>query len=132
MTMIPLAKSVYICDDILVDPVRVKPHLIGILNSIRPPTFPHILKKLNVFAQMRGGSGRVECIVRVVNAADGSVVFESSPHAMSFSDRLETQYFILRVTNVGLQKPGEYWVELWCEGVFLDDAVLQVLGEDLK
>jgi hypothetical protein len=68
-------------------------------------------------------------VVRFVSAESGTVLFESSGHPVQFSDRLATQYFVLRFEEIALQKPGEYWIELWCEGVFLDDAVLRVAGE---
>ncbi len=55
--MKPVVKALYLCDDVLSDPTRAKPHLIGVLNAIRPPAFPHVLKKLCVFAQLRESTG---------------------------------------------------------------------------
>lgn len=72
-SIIPVAKALYLCDDILSDPARGKPHLIGVLNAIRVPTFPHTLAKLCVFAQLGGGLGDVRCYVEVVDAASGEV-----------------------------------------------------------
>ena len=128
--MTPILNSLFLCDDILSDPARAKPHLIGILNAIRPPTFPYVLKRLCVFAQLIGGWGEIECRVRVVSAKNREVVYESAPVLVHFSDRRQGRYPIVRMLNIALLQPGEYWVELSCSGQFVDDAVLLILGED--
>lgn len=127
-SMIPIAKALYLCDDVLIDAQRVKPHVIGVLNSIRPPSFPHVLAKFCVFAQLIGGHGRVECVVRIVNAQNRDVVYESSTQSVHFTDRRQTRYFILKLTDLKIHSPGDYWVELMCNNQFVDDAVFQILS----
>jgi hypothetical protein len=126
--VIPVGKVLYLCDDILSDPARGKPHLVGILNAIRPPALPHAIPKLCVFARLVGGHGDVRCRVRVVSARDLSVVYESADQPVRFADPLQTRYFVLRLTDVTIHTPGVYWLELSCDGQFLDDAILRIVG----
>lgn len=128
--MKPVVKALYLCDDVLSDPTRSKPHLIGVLNAIRPPAFPHVLKKLCVFAQLIGGHGEVRCMIRVVHAANRDLTYESNEFPLRFTDRRQTRYFVLRIEDIALQEPGEYWVELHCNGEFVDDAILRILDEE--
>lgn len=99
-SVIPVAKSLYLCGDILADSTRVKPHLIGVLNAIRPPAVPHTIPHLCVFAQLIGGHGEVRCRVRIVNAHNRDVVYESAEQVVRFDDRLKTRYFILRLAGI--------------------------------
>jgi len=48
---------------------------------------------------------------------------------MTFRDRRQKQYFVLRLENIALLHPGEYWIELFCDGQFIDDANFNVLEE---
>ncbi|HXD86182.1 MAG TPA: hypothetical protein VN641_06795 [Urbifossiella sp.] len=127
--MIPVVKALYLCDDVLADPTRTKPHLIGVMNAIRPPSYPYRIKKLCVFAQLIGGQGDVACVVRIVNSANRGLVYESEPFRLRFEERRQTRYFVLRITDIAIQAAGEYWVELTCDGSFVDDAVLRILDE---
>lgn len=124
----PVAKALYLCDDILSDPTRVKPHLIGVLNAIRPPAFPHTLPRLCVFARLIGGHGEVKCRVEIVNAQSRTLMYTSPDQTLRFDDRRQTRYFTLRLTGISIPGPGEYWVEFYCNGRFVDDSVLCILG----
>jgi hypothetical protein len=125
-SIVPIAKALYLCDEVLADRASGKPHLLGILNSIRPPSFPHVLPRLCVFAQLIGGHGEGRCRVRIVAARNLDAVYESSDQVIRFDDRLETKYYTLRLRQITLHGPGEYWVELMWNGRFVDDAVLRV------
>lgn len=127
-SVIPVAKALYLCDDILSDPTRVKPHLIRVLNAIRTPSFPHVVPRLGVFAQLIGGHGEVRCRVRIVNAQTNDAAYESGEQTIRFDDRLQTRYFVLRLSQITVHSPGDFWVEFFCNGQFLDDAVLRILG----
>jgi hypothetical protein len=125
-SVIPVAKALYLCDDILSDPARVKPHLIGVLNAIQVPTFPHTLDKLCVFAKLVGGLGDVRCHVEVVSAASGEVVYRSPTRVVRFDDRRQTRYYFLKLAQIILPAAGEFWVEFFCNGQFMDDATLRI------
>ncbi len=123
----PIAKALYLCDEILFDPARSKAHLVGLLNSIRPPSFPHVLARLCVFAQLIGGHGEGRSRVRIVNANSLETVYESPDQVIRFDDPLQTRYVALRLLGITIHGPGEYWVELTWDGQFVDDAVLRIL-----
>jgi len=125
-SVIPVAKSLYLCDEILADPTRVKPHLIGVLNSVRVPTFPHTVDRLCVFAKLCDGFGDVRCVVRVVNTRDLTTHFETSERMLHFRDRRQTLYAIFRLEQLVWPETGEFVVELYCNGKFVDDATLTI------
>jgi hypothetical protein len=127
-SVIPVAKALYLCDDILSDAARVKPHLIGVLNAIRPPAFPHTIARLCIFAVLVGGYGDVRCRVRVVNAHNREVAYESPLRTIRFDDRLQTRYYAHRLEQITISAPRAFWVELTCNDEFIDDASLHILG----
>lgn len=125
--LIPVAKAVYLCDDILSDPTRVKPHLIGVLNAIRADRYPYILPKLQVFAKLVDGLGEVRCRVLIHHARTGRVVHQTGDQVLRFADRRQTIYATFRLQELVWPSPGEYLVELYCNGQFVDDATLRLL-----
>jgi hypothetical protein len=49
----PIVKGIYVCDDVVGNPVGGKPMIVNLWNTFRPPAgsaFPYMLKKLCVFA----------------------------------------------------------------------------------
>lgn len=129
-SVVPLAKALYLCDDILSDPARTKPHLIGVLNAIRAPGFPYTLAKLCVFARLVNGYGPVRCRVRIVDGGTRETVYESVENVLRFTDRMQTKYFLLRLTEIAVPAAGTFWVELYCNDVFVDDATLRFLSSN--
>jgi hypothetical protein len=126
-SVIPVAKSLYLCDDILSDPARIKPHLIGVLNAIRVPAFPHVLPRLCVFAKLSDGFGDVRCRVRIVDVQDLTAAFETSERTIHFRDRRQILYAMFKIEKLRFLAPGEFVVELFCNDEFVDDAVLMVV-----
>jgi len=125
-SVVPIAKALYLCDDVLSDPARVKPHLVGVLNAVRVPAFPHTLAKLCIFAQLVGGFGDVRCQVQVVNASNRDVVYRSPARTVRFDDRRQTRYYSLKLTQIIIPAPADFWVEFFCNDQFVDDATLRV------
>jgi hypothetical protein len=120
-SVIPIAKALYLCDDILSDPSRVKPHLIGVFNAVRVPAFPHTLAKLCIFVQLVNGYGEVNCRVRIVNASNRDIMYQSPVHVVRFDDRRQTRYFRLKLTQITgvhlvLSDPGTGRVS-WSYGI---------------
>jgi len=126
-SVIPVAKALYLCDEILSDPARAKPHLLGVLNAIRVASFPHVLARLCVFAKLSDGLGDIRCRARIVNARTSSIVFETPEHTIRFRDRRQILYANFRIEQLVWTAPGESVVELFCDGQFVDDAVLMVV-----
>src|SRR5580704_8556090 len=59
----PVAKRVYVCDDVVGDPSTGKVTLVNLWDAVRLPpdaTFPYSLAKLCVFVWWRDGAGKVK------------------------------------------------------------------------
>ncbi|MBA4065790.1 MAG: hypothetical protein C0501_19145 [Isosphaera sp.] len=79
-----------------------------------------------MFARLSDGFGDIRCRVRMVDARDGATVLETAERVLSFRDRRQTLYANLRLANLTWSGPGEFVVELYCDGEFVDDATLSV------
>lgn len=127
--VVPVVKTVYVCDDVLQDPANGKTHLLGLFNAVRPPhDYPFRLGRLCVFAEFLDGVGsvwvRVE-VVRLVN--DGELVFRTRDHCLRFPGRGTTVSACFRIHDCVFPEPGVYLVELYCGDQFIDDRVIQLL-----
>jgi hypothetical protein len=129
-SVLPIAKAVYVCDELVPDSTRNKLLIVGAWNAVRVPaetSFPYSLGKLCVFAQLVGGVGAVAIRVDIVRAATRTLIYSSGPRSLTFPDRHTTVTFCLRLRSFVFPAPGEYWVELFCQGQFLDDRLIHVL-----
>src|SRR5205807_7214895 len=90
--ILPVAKKIYVCDDVIRDPLAGKVSMLNIWNAIRVPnkSFPYTLGKICVFAQLRGGLGDVSTHVEIVRADTGTLLRKSGPFVLSFVDRTTT------------------------------------------
>lgn len=61
MVLLPVGKIVYVCDDVVADPVSHKPSVLNLWEVVRVPagaSFPYTLEKLCVVSLMRDGQGK--------------------------------------------------------------------------
>ncbi|HET6575754.1 MAG TPA: hypothetical protein VFG68_19290 [Fimbriiglobus sp.] len=129
-SVIPIAKAIYICDELVPDPARNKLLIVGACNAVRLPadaSFPYTLGKLCVFAQLVSGVGQVAMRLDIVRAVTRDVIYSSGPRHLSFPGRHTTLTFSLRLRQFVFPAPGGYWVELFCQDQFLDDRLIHVL-----
>jgi hypothetical protein len=71
--IIPFAKALYLCDGHL-GFADQKTDLVGIFNSVRPDTYPHVQPHFVIFAQLIGGQGNVPFYFGVTFAQTGKLV----------------------------------------------------------
>src|SRR5581483_2746540 len=112
--VLPVAKAVYLCDEVRRDPSTNKIHLFGLLNSIRPDegtTFPFHLGRLCVFAQLTDGLGRFPGHVEIVNATTGDRIYRTPEHELTFPSRTRLVYANFRILDCSFPEPGRYLVE---------------------
>lgn len=128
----PLAKCVYVCDDVVGDPASGKVSVLNLWDTVRVPAgeeFPYALAKLCVFVWWRGGVGEIHTHVEVVQAATNQVIRETSDAVLVFPRRTTSVYARYRIERCVFPAVGAYLVEVYCEGEFIDDQLIQVVQE---
>jgi hypothetical protein len=127
--VIPVVKSLYVCDDVARDPSSGKVSVLNLWDTVRPPpgaTFPYSLAKLCVFAWMREGRGRVRSRIDIVQAVTHALIGRTADCVLDFTLRT-THFARYRFAGFRFPEPGYYYVELYCENAFIDDQVVRVL-----
>ena len=127
----PIAKSVYVCDEVTFDPQSGKLSLLNIWDTIRVPQgagFPYRLAKICVFAWLRDGFGKIDVRVVIVEASSEMLIRKTKAFTLEFPDRTVSIYANYRIDGCNFPAPGDYYVELYCEDEFVDDQVIRVLA----
>src|SRR5260221_381072 len=130
ITLLPVGKIVHVCDAVVADPVSHKPSILNLWEVVRVPSgasFPYTLGKLCVVALMRDGHGETRFRVDILRADTNEVVRRSQNYSVQFTDRHRSTLVVIRLKEVTFPEPGAYLVELFCEGVFIDDQLISVL-----
>lgn len=125
----PIGKIIYVCDEVLEDPTSGKVSFLGIFNDVVPPPavgYPFRLGRMCVAARLVGGSGSVPVRVEVVEAATQSFVRAAGPFTVHFPSRRQVVTVCIRILDVIFPTAGEYFVELYSLGAFLDDRLLRL------
>lgn len=123
----PLGKIVYVCDDVVQDPVTRKLDIQGACTALEPPAgvgYPYTLHQLCVFAQLTGGRGQAVLEVKVVDAATGEEVFGSPSYQIQFPGGQSLTTVLIRMQECPFRRRGVYLVQLFCQRVFVDDRRL--------
>jgi hypothetical protein len=127
----PILKAIYLCDEVVEDPVSKKVSVLGAFNVVRPPSsYPYHLPKLCVLAKLAGGLGEVPVRVVIARASDQCPVYTSTERLLRFEDRHQMIYVLFRILNCPFPTAGAYLVELHSRDNFLDDHRLHLLPEE--
>jgi len=128
--VVPVAKSLYLCDEVVEDPGSRKVSLLGTFNATRPSTgYPYQLPRLCVFAQLIDAEGELPVWVEIVNADDLQVIFLGARQTVRFASRNTTVSVCFRLSGLKFFGPGTFIVELYCGNALMDDRVLHLLPE---
>jgi hypothetical protein len=125
----PVAKQMLVCDDVVADSSG-KVTVVGVWNAVRVPvgaSFPYTLGKVCAYVHWRGGLGSVNSHVEIVSATTGVQVVRTSQLVLSFPSRITTVHGRYMIPDVRFPAPGVYLVEVYCEGVFVEDQRIEVL-----
>jgi len=126
--IIPVAKKIFVCDDLVIDPESRKSSILNLWDTIRVSEgFPFTLGKLCVYAQLRGGLGKVPIHVEVARAGTGEVIRKSDVFVVFFPDRMTRYDVRIKLEDVEFPSPGTFVVEMYCNNVFLDDQPIRVV-----
>jgi hypothetical protein len=127
----PVAKCVYVCDDVVADASTGKVNLFNLWDAVRVPaeaTFPFVLAKLCVFVWWRDGLGKPKSRVDIVQASTGTLIRRTKVCILDFEQRGDSVFARYKLENCRFPEPGYYFVEVYCEGDFVDDQVLRVIS----
>jgi hypothetical protein len=125
----PTGKLLYVCDEVLHDPVSGKISYLGIFDDVVVPpasAVPFGLGRMCVAAQLVGGAGSLPVHVEVVEGATQSLVRRAGPFSVNFPSRHQVVTVCVRLLQIDFPSAGVYFVELYCQGAFLDDRTLRV------
>ena len=98
----PIAKPVFICDEIVRDDASGKTSILNMFDFVRPPepaVFPFKLRKLCVFAELSDGFGEFQFRVEIARLDTGDVVTRSSERTYDFLDRLKNVVVFFRMLD---------------------------------
>lgn len=121
MAIIPVAKSLYLCDY----HVRYndKVDLYGLFNSIRAANgFPHVCPRFCVFTQLNNGLGDVQFYLDVRHAATDELVRTTNTRELTFPNRRVLVQLALTIEGCRFNYPGLYVVSLFCDNSWVCDT----------
>jgi hypothetical protein len=124
--ILPVAKRIYVCDDVVGDPVSGKVSILNLWETVRVMTFPQVLDKLCVFAQFRSGLGEVPFRVEIVQAGADALIHEPFEFVMQFGDRNTRHDIKCMLRSVVFPRAGTYFAVMHCGGEFVDDQPIRV------
>ncbi len=128
--ILPVVKSLWLCDDVLPDLVSGKIHLLGCFNAVRATAYPHRLGQICVVAQLAGGVGDITMRVEITKADGITTVYSSPEYPLHFQSRHSIVRPCIRIRECLFPTSGEYTVVLYCNGTFLDDRTLYLLDAE--
>jgi hypothetical protein len=111
----PVVLAINICDAAIRDELTKKVSLIGLFSMIWSPSFPCTHPRMHIYLALTGGHGKHEVEVKLIRAEDRQVVMGMSG-PVTFSDPLQVVEVNLQWDRVIFGKPGEYLVEVSCDG----------------
>ena len=125
-SIVPVAKTIYLCDHVLSMAIHgtLKTDIIGLVNSIRAPSFPHVATKFCAFAQLTGGLGLVPFFVLVKHAATDDQVYQTPDRTLRFPTRSFVVHMSQAINHCVFPWPGIYLAELYCNNQWVADTTL--------
>ena len=126
---LPIFKALFICDDVVADRATNKVHVVGLFDTFRAAGTapPYRLGKLCAFAQLTDWQGELELQVRIIDATTLEQILRSPPMRVNIPARSTLVHIPFRFRNCEFPAAGVFLVELYCNGVFIDDRRFQVL-----
>lgn len=124
--IVPVAKAIYLCDGSIGFATQ-KTDLMGLFNSIRPPSYPHTHTTLVVFAQLNGGLGEMPFYVDIRYAPTDELLFTTKPQMLRFPNRNRVVQFAYSIKQCRFPQRGMYLVELFSRGIWVADTTLELL-----
>ena len=131
--VLPIVKSVFLCDDVAIDQQTGKPSVTGLFNSLRVEFLAgavSVIDEFCVFAEFVGGIAPATVRIEITRARTNTVVVRTTDRTLRFRGRHTTLAVSFRIENLAVPEPGVYLVELYCNDVFVDDRLLRITARE--
>ena len=125
----PVAKSVFLCDAVIIDEHSGKPSIVGLFNSLPLEFLPNslsIIEEFCVFFDFVGGVAESIIRVEICDPRSDTVVFRTADRVVRFSGRHTTVAVNFRLKDIAIPDPGDYIIEVYCNNEFVDDRLLRI------
>lgn len=126
----PIARRVYVCDDVVRHPTSGKPMIVNLWDTVRVPTLPHTLAKLCLFAWLRDVVSDVRVRIEIDYAGPSErpvppykPIEHVVPAATAAARSVWAKFLI---EGVRLSEFGEYIIDVFIDDELLDYQVISV------
>ncbi len=123
----PDVLSLAICDQIITDRATGKQSLIGMFSTIHALRFPVNHPQLSVHLSLTDGRGRTPLTICIVDADDERPPIVRGEGIVDFKNPRAIANLSLQFHGLRFPQPGEYRVQILCEGALLREARLHLL-----
>lgn len=115
MNIKPNLQFSVLCDDVRRED-NGKFLLIGLFESVSARKYPAAHPTMYVANRWCKGEGRFSQKIRILNAMDQEVVFQTDEQEFELKDIDSHHTLISRFNNLVFKTPGKYWVEVLLDG----------------
>lgn len=129
MNIEPNLQFSVLCDDVRRED-NGKFMLIGLFESIGAKKFPAAHPVMNVVNRWCKGEGAFRQKIRILDAMDGQVVFQTDDQAFELRDIDSHHTVISRFNNLVFKKAGKYWVEVMLDGELVLNYPIILRGDE--
>jgi hypothetical protein len=106
MSLLPNAKAIVLCDEIIRDAVSEAVALNGVRSTIHADAFPFRQRQLCVYLELTGHRGRASTSVVAVEASTEQDVFSSPSHTLTLPGPLTVLPVIFCLRNCPFPEAG--------------------------
>ncbi len=119
--------SLAVCDQIITDRVTGKQSLIGLFSTIHAVRFPVTHPQLCVHVSMTDGRGKTPVTINIVDGEDSRPPVVRGEGVVDFKDPRAIANLSLQFHGLVFSEPGEYRVQILCDGELLREARLHLI-----
>ena len=123
----PSVLSINVCDAIIRDELSKKVSLIGLFSIIRANSFPCTHPSMHVYIALTNGHGKYQTEVRFVSLEESKPIMGMIGE-LNFQNPLQVVEMNLCWQRLNFEKPGEYEVEVLCDGDRVGARKFMVMG----
>ena len=118
MAIIPVARSMYLCDR-YVSHSNETIDLYGVFNALKPNLgYPHVRPQICAYAQLADGLGELSLQVDMRFANTGKLIYSSEIRRIEFVDRTSVIQAAILLSDCQFARRGRYLFELFCDNTW--------------